>query len=304
MLVGIAAGAYLWFFEYHSRNTGLGASDFDQLWYAARVLIRGENPYSFIGPGREFNPGHPLYYPLPAIVPLLPFAALPLLAARVAFTCLSIGLLTYGLSTRSADRYPILLSAPLVNSLVAVQTTPLLTAAALLPWLAVFVPLKPQIGLPALAYNATRRAVLLAAVASLLVTMAAFAVVPGWVQDWRASMSVPGYHKIPLLQWGGIVLLLAALRWRRPEARLLLAMACTPHIAMPYDALPLALVARTRAESAAFALLSYLVLVAKVVLFPNEFDNHTMTWLARVLNVTLYLPCLLVILRRPNQADD
>src|SRR5215207_5028160 len=39
--------------------------DFDQLWFAARALLAGQNPYHLVGPGRSFPWEFPLFYPLP-----------------------------------------------------------------------------------------------------------------------------------------------------------------------------------------------------------------------------------------------
>ena len=55
---------------------------------------------------------------------------------------------------------------------------------------------------------------------------------------------------------GGPLILLALLRWRRPEARLLVALGCIPHTTMLYEALPLFLVARRWQEGVLLAALS------------------------------------------------
>src|SRR5688500_13768330 len=48
--------------------------DVDQLWFAARAVLGGRNPYELIGPGLEFDYQWKLYYPLPAALLLTPLA--------------------------------------------------------------------------------------------------------------------------------------------------------------------------------------------------------------------------------------
>ena len=57
-------------------------------------------------------------------------------------------------------------------------------------------------------------------------------------------------------------MLLAILRWRRPEARLLIALACVPQSMLLYETVPLFLVPRTFRESALLVALSYVALRA------------------------------------------
>ena len=52
---------------------------------------------------------------------------------------------------------------------------------------------------------------------------------------------------------GGALVLLALLKWRRPEARLLAATACVPHTLLPDETLPLFLVPQTWLEACVFS---------------------------------------------------
>ena len=79
-----------------------------------------------------------------------------------------------------------------------------------------------------------------------------FLVWPGWVPEWLASVARTP-HKSHLLRPGGFLLLLALLRWRRPEARLLAVLSLMPQTTALYEALPLALAAERKVEAAAFA---------------------------------------------------
>jgi hypothetical protein len=98
----------------------------------------------------------------------------------------------------------------------------------------------------------------------------------------------------------GFLLLLALLRWRRPEARWLLALSVMPLPPSFYDQLLLAAVCLTARESLIFA-------VSTVVLFFyvgfNTPQPDYLSWGRLVGNGTVwicYFPALAMVLRRPN----
>ncbi len=97
--------------------------------------------------------------------------------------------------------------------------------------------------------------------------------------------------------------MLAALaKWRRADARLLVLMASVPQSMILQAALPLFLITRSRAETILLALLSFIPYAVQLhyaalnTLFP-ELTAHTGT----AMIPCLYLPCLIMVLRRPNQ---
>lgn len=299
-LVGTAAIAialYSWW-RMHGLSAG-GGGDFDQVWFAAKALRSGENPYPLIGPGKEFEWPWPLLYPGTTVAAVVPFSFLPLLLARVLFIGLGATLFTYAITRDGFARLPVLLGLSFLNALVYCQWTPLLTAAMLIPSLAWLLPLKPNVGL-GLALAASPGIVwrnLVVGLAVLLVV--SLVLVPEWpVEWWKAIQQAPHMH-IPLITIGGPLMLLALLRWRRSDAQLLLLYACLPHTPIIYDVLPLAWIPRTRREAMVFALLTHLAVVAQVYLLPRNAGDGGL-WAARILNVTIYLPCLVMILRRPN----
>lgn len=51
---------------------------------------------------------------------------------------------------------------------------------------------------------------------------------PSWPFSWLASLPAAVHIRAPVTFWGGPLVLMALLKWRRPEARLLAAMACIP----------------------------------------------------------------------------
>jgi hypothetical protein len=102
---------------------------------------------------------------------------------------------------------------------------------------------------------------------------------------------------------GGFLLLLALSRWRRPEARLLAAMACVPQTLGLYETLPLFLIPRTRWQGYALAGLSYVAAFAQVAAVPRLSGMSLDAMFAArwpFIFVCLYCPALvMVLLPRP-----
>ena len=296
---GLLAAAYVLWFDYSTKQFGAGGSDFDQLWFAARAVWHGRDPYALIGPGKEFAWSWPLVYPLSTVVAMLPFAALPLLAARVLFASLSAFVLAFAISRRGAAVLPVLASAAALDAVRAAQLSPLLTAGVLLTGASAAFALKPHTGLVLLAASPRRKAVEVAAVSSAVLVAIAFLLQPGWLTAWRGALGSATHMRIPLLSFGGPFLLLALLRWRRLDARVLLACAIVPHTPIVYDVLPLALVPRTFRESLLFSLLTYVALFAQDAWVTGASPREAATLAARILNICVYLPALVAVLSRP-----
>jgi MFS family permease len=115
----------------------------------------------------------------------------------------------------------------------------------------------------------------------------------------------------PLDLPGAVLAAGALLRWRRPEARLLVALACAPQTTVAYEALPLCLVPEKRSQAFLIAALSQLVFAAQryvgETLTPPGVTMPMDTFVAYVditgdlMVALLYLPCLIMVLRRPNE---
>lgn len=233
----------------------LAAADFTFPWRGARFLLAGENPYAMVRPEGPYPYNDWLYYPLPALLLVIPFAPLPGSLAGALFIGLSSGLLAYGLLREGAHRLIVFASAPYLYAVITCQWAPLIAAAALLPNLAPALLVKPNLGLPVLVAYGRRRHLLLCAAALLL----SFAIWPAWPAAWLAA--VPQHlNYIPLLSWWGPLLLLALWRWRAPAARLLLAMAAAPQRLL-YDQVALWLVPATPRQSLALTAASWLGLL-------------------------------------------
>jgi hypothetical protein len=301
VIAGILAAAFILFVDYRSDEFGPGGSDFDQLWFAARALWRGADPYALIGPGRPFDWRWPFVYPLSTAVAFLPFAVLPVLVARVAFTSLSAGVLAFALSRRGRGVLVVLLSASMLDAVRTAQLSPLLTAAVLLTGASFVFPLKPHTGLALLAAEGRPRAIAIATITCVLLTALAFSLQPDWVSRWLHALRMTIHFRAPVFALGGPLLLLAVLRWRRLDARVLLACVCVPHTPTVYDVLPLSLAVRTFREGLVFALLTHAALFAQLAHVTTEPNGSAPSQAANILNVVVYLPVLIAILFRPNE---
>src|SRR6185437_16309134 len=126
---------------------------------------------------------------------------------------------------------------------------------------------------------------------------------PAWPLHWWPIARTSSYVKSPVLSfaWFAPVLLLAALRWRTPEGRLLLAMAILPQAPFAYDQLALWLIPRTHRESLLLTYCSWLQLAAWLAFtFDWRSGVVVLTSQAPYLIAGLFLPCLVMVLRRPN----
>ncbi len=287
----VIAGSYVMLL--YDRLPPTAVSDFDATWAAARALRAGADPYAAIQ-----SPPWPwtLQYPLTAVLVAWPFSFLPLDFARGGFIAVSVGLLAYG-ATRTAW-WPLLmlLGGPMLVALHSVQWTPLLTAAILAGPLGALLAAKPTTALPLLAAYPQRSALL--GVAAL--TGLAFAIRPDWVSGWANALG-GAPHQPAILRPGGALLLLALLRWRLPEGRQLAALAMVPLSPHLYEAVPLALVARTRREMLAFTVCGTLGLGAHYLWPAKQLPDHgPLQWL--IVLLAAYLPALVIVLRRQRNA--
>jgi hypothetical protein len=136
-------------------------------------------------------------------------------------------------------------------------------------------------------------------VGSIVVLVLSLIALPRWPIEWlHAIRSLPG-HPAPILvlRGLGLVLLLAALRWRSPEGRLLLVSACVPQLLLFADQLPLLLVARTRGELVAITACSQVGFVVWFLLLKDG-ELYVLKAAPYVL-LSVFLPALITVLRRP-----
>lgn len=89
-------------------------TDFGMVWFGAKAMIRGENPYMLIGPGRVFDYRWPLLYPATALVAAIPLSVLTEHVAAVIFIAISSGLLAFAVTKNGWHLLPLFLADPFV----------------------------------------------------------------------------------------------------------------------------------------------------------------------------------------------
>jgi hypothetical protein len=294
--LGVMTALYADLFWEHPRPK---PSDFVQPWAAARMLLHGENPYELIGPGRTFEHEFPLIYPATAAVAAMPFSWAPPRVADALFIGCGAALLAWSLTRRTLANPQLLVFASF-SMMVAAQTvqwSPWLTAAALTPWLGFLFACKPSIGLAMLVAYPSRAAILGTGALALLCVV----LWPWWVQAWLPTLSAATHMSAPVMRWGGPLILLALLKWRRQDARLLVMLACVPQTPVLYEVVPLFLLVQTFREGTLLILLTGLV--GKIVETTAPGADYQ-TWMAingQWIVWLVYLPCTAMILRRPNE---
>jgi hypothetical protein len=265
-------------------------SDFDFLYHAAVRLVRGENPYP------TATPGFP--HPLPAVLLAVPFTRIPLTLARPIFDVLVGWAFVYAL-WRYRGPYALLavVSGAYLFAMADGQTTPLMVAATLVPALGFLLAVKPNTSVSLWVAWPSLRTLL---GASLFLVLS-LVVLPSWPWDWWMALLRDNTNLVPpVLRPFGFVLLLAALRWRTPEGRLILTIAFIPQSTLPYELVSLALIPVNRLEMVIYVVGSWIAVAAAGGL---HFSHSMAEWTATGWPVTLcavYLPMLYLVLRRQS----
>src|SRR5262249_28654595 len=182
-------------------------------------------------------------------------------ATDMIFDAIGFGLFAWVMTRQERVSPPLvaLVSLPALMALQTVQWSPLLCAAALTPAIGFLLVAKPTIGLALfVAFPRWRTAV-----GCALLLGASFLVSPGWIAEWRAGFFTVPHIVAPITRWGGPLLLLALTKWKRADARLLLALACVPHTTALYETIPLFLIAETWLQAWALWALAIVVYVGQ-----------------------------------------
>ncbi len=274
-------------------------SDFGVVWFGANALLHGGNPYLLVGPGHVYDWPWNVLYPATSMVAAIPFAWLSERSASLAFVGISAALLAWVLTRDGWHRLPLFLSAAFVIAAQSGQWSPLFTAMWFVPALALLVSLKPNTGAALLVSKPSRRSLLYAAVGTLILLAMSLVLLPSWPQYWLASLGARTEMTPRVLGRGGIVILLALLRWRRPEARLIVALALIPQTPNWYEALPLHLVPATYRQSLAYSLISSLGYVITWLLVRDD-PPGTYFDVGSMMVAFAYAPAVAMVLRRPN----
>ena len=273
-------------------------ADFAQFHFHARKWLNGGDAYSGGFPVMRATRvvPEPFFYPFPTLLVVAPFALLPLGLAVAAFVGVSAALLAYAIIDRCPERLPLFLGPGFFVALVLGQWSPIVTATVLLPALGWLCVLKPNLGLAVTASNPAKMAI----IGGGVLLAGTLLIQPNWPAEWLRNLHSMPPHPMPIQVPGGFLILLALLRWRRPEARLVAAMGCVPQLMYFADQLPLWLVARTRRETMLLSGLSGAAWVASLVTNIRAGRQPAFSSAPFVL-VGVYLPTLVMVLRRPNE---
>jgi hypothetical protein len=296
LAIGVIVAPIAW----HIQTIHSHPSDFAQVWYGARALLAGDNPYDVVGPGRPFEWPFPLLYPVTALITAIPFAAIPLRFANVLWAACGAVMLAWAISGERlwTPRLWVFASWSYFAAVHLAQWSPLLTAAAFLPWAGFVLAAKPTLGAAVFLAYPSRRAL----VSALVLVFASIAVFPYWPFLWMRTLHGTSHMSAPVmhLSAGGPLILLSLLKWRRPEARLLAALACVPQTTLIYEAVPLFLVVNRWYEGLALSVLTFVAGAWPVP--PQSSDYNLSLWATGdVMVLSLYLPCVVFVLTRPNQ---
>jgi len=230
------------------------------------------------------------------VVLTLPLGFLSAFNAIIAFVWISTAALAFAVTRTGWHLLPVFLSGPFLVAVTRGQWSILLSAALFIPSLAFVFAAKPSIGLALLASNPSRRALLAVVAGGLLLALIGLWFVPGWPREWLKALQESGHQKIPIAHPAGLVALLALIRWRRADARLILALACVPQTLSWYETLPLLLVAQTFRQSLLLSLAACLPLILETANGLHRFYPISVGSLM----LFGYLPSLILVLHRPN----
>jgi hypothetical protein len=231
-------------------------------------------------------------------------AQLPIVWAYAIWTGLAAGLLTLVATGRfGLHGFAVIVSKCAARALTLAQWSPWFVLGGFYPGWQLLAAAKPTLGLIVWCYRPTRWALIGTAVLLAL----SLIIVPIWLLEWiehsRKATAYGPYAPAGMVwQGGGPLLLFAALRWRRPEGRLLFAMACVPQNFVWYDQLLLFLVPLTAGEVWALSALSWASSVVAGHAFAQAGIPEPAGQIAfrAPIVALMYLPCLAMALSRPN----
>lgn len=299
VLVAIAIAAGGMALAFYGFKTELH-SDFGASWFGARAMLEHRDPYLLIGRGKEFD-HWPLLYPAPALVFAIPFAALTERAATVLFVGVSTFLLAFGVTRRSWHLLPLFITEPYTSSARLGQWSILFAAGLFFSSLTLISICKPQAALPVLVALRKKKSLVAAMAGGAVLMVVSLVLLPHWpVSFYENVRAAPGMEP-PIVRLGGFMVLLALMRWRRPETWLLIATACMPQAWGWYGTLALFTVPRSFAESVALAGAVAIGGWVGVLTMPAAMSlDSFFAWSGALIVFSVYLPVTALILLRPN----
>ncbi|MDP9311240.1 MAG: hypothetical protein M3R24_10195 [Chloroflexota bacterium] len=249
LMLGLLFGGIT--YRFHNSFECAPAGDLTWPLHGAQRLLEGTNPYAQPSPC-----DWALWYPLPALLVVMPLVSLPPSLAAGIFIGVSTALLVYGIARHGQPWQLLILLAPqYIYAVLTVQWSPLLLASAILGPVSAIAIMKPTIGAALILARPHRQGIGLA----LGILALSLVLSPTWPLDWLHNvLNHRGLHASPLLQPAGFLLPLALLRWTDWRSRLLVLMACVPQLSS-YDSLPLYLIAGSAPQLLLQASIGWLV---------------------------------------------
>jgi hypothetical protein len=276
LAIGLASGFFCGLLLTHFQQD---AADFRWAIRMAQDLLAGRNPYT------QYQ-----LYPVTATLFGLPFVWMrPEIAAGI-FYGASSALLAFGLTRHGYLRLLIFLAYPYWAGILTAQWGPLIMASAFFPMLLPATLAKPQLGLPVALTYPNRRGFFVCAVVVVL----SLILMPHWPLLWLGQIRHYD-HFFPLLVLPGPLLALAALRFRKEDARLLLLMSVMPQRWF-YDSLILWLIPKNRRELIWTVFFSWAPGIWRWYHTPASWIQ-----VGRWTVIFLYLPMLVVLVIREYQ---
>jgi hypothetical protein len=234
---------------------------------------------------------------LPAALVAMPLAPLRAPIACAVFFFIGATLFAWALMEHGKGPLLGVLGAALFFAAEESQWSPLFAASMIIAPISFVLVAKPTIG----AAMFVARPSWWAAWGAIVLLGVSFVVQPDWLDGWRDGVSHGSVYPAPVLIPGGVLALLSLTRWRRPEARLIAALACVPQTLLLYEAVPLFLVPRGWKQSLLLVALSW-----GVLWWYGQHDFHNDVGLAiatsaRAIVPAMYLPATIMVLLRPNE---
>lgn len=278
------------------------ATDFDLVWFGARLLRDGNDPYLLVGPHNFFYWDFPFLYPLPSLLVALPFSFLGVRTAALAFVFAGSSLLGYGATKDGWHLLPMFASSAFIDCALTAQWSPLLVAGFFIPWIGALCFAKPQLGLAVVSGSQSRAALFAAAVGTLALLTISFAILPNWFSEWAKVLGTADHMKAALFQPLGFLIPVVLVRWRRAESWAVIVVAILPQTLMWYSVLILLALPKTYREACVLSLLSsggYFLVHLIAENRPPVQPTGDILW--AVVVCTTFLPTVAAILRRPNR---
>jgi hypothetical protein len=175
----------------------------------------------------------------------------------------------------------------------------------LTPWFGWVLAAKPNLGAIVFItarWLGNRRAMLVAVGLAVALLVCSLLWRPTWPREWMGAFAGGvGYFPRYVTEFGGVIMLLPLLKWRRPEARWVAALSCITATPGTYDVLILWAFPMSFRESLLLAILSHF---PNFLLFRGKYPSYA-AYLDRYALLTIlfvYLPVVIAILRRPNES--